>query len=108
MSGARSISSSVPGRNPSISTSALANVVGMDTTRNGFVNGSGGITITVCRPGVSASCPTQYTYVAGAKAVKVTITQPKGTFFSGILGLTSMNIGVRSAPPPNQASRVTM
>ncbi len=77
----------------SITASDLATVVNIDTTRNGFPNG-GSVTITVCRPGVDFSCPTTYTYLPASKAVKVTISQPKATFFSGILGLSSITVGV--------------
>jgi len=78
-----------------VSSSDLAAVVDLDTAQNGFANGAGGVTITVCRPGVDIiSCPTIYTYLPTDKAVKVTISQPKATFFSRVLGLTSLTVGV--------------
>lgn len=80
--------------NPSISTTDLTTIVHADATRNGFVHGTKNVTVAVCRPAVDSPCPTQYGYTADNEAVKVTIDQPKATFFSGILGLTSMNVGV--------------
>lgn len=80
--------------NPAISASDLVQVVALDTKQNGFTRGSKRITMTVCRPGVDTGCTTQYGYAPSNEAVKVTINQPKATFFSGVLGLKSMNIGV--------------
>ena len=79
--------------NSSISSSDLATVVTMDTASNGFTNGSGGIVVTVCRPGVDGDCPTTYTYTAGDHAVRVSISQARDTFFAKILSFNSMPIG---------------
>jgi len=78
--------------NSSISSTALVNVVQFDAGQNGFVHG-GSITVSACRPGVDAGCTTTYAYAAGDDAVKVTISQPKPTFFMRVLSLTSMTIG---------------
>jgi len=82
--------------NPLISSTALATVVDMDTTANGFTNGAGGVTIDVCRPGIDAGCTSQYAYGINSDAVKVTITQPRNTFFSSVLGLTALTVRVSS------------
>ena len=77
----------------SISSGDLATVVTMDTAANGFTNGSGGIVVAVCRPGVDVDCPTTYAYTPGDHAVKVSISQAKETFFTKILSFNSMTIG---------------
>lgn len=80
----------------SISAATLASIVNADVTRNGFVNGANGVTVTVCRPGVDVDCPTQYVYDAVDIAVRVTIEHPRPTFFSGLLGWNSWNVGVKA------------
>jgi uncharacterized membrane protein len=69
----------------SIESTALAYVIGIASGNHGFTNGSGGIVVSVCRPGVDVSCPTAFSYAAGDGAVKVTISQVKGTFFARML-----------------------
>jgi hypothetical protein len=76
-----------------ISSAALENVVRIDTGNNGFTHGSGGIGVTVCRPGVDLSCPTAYTYTPASGAVKVSISQAKDTFFTKVLSFNSITIG---------------
>ena len=66
-------------------STALANVVGSEVSSRGFTNGSGGIVVTVCRPGVDPDCPTVFSYAAADGAVRVTISQVKDTFFAKIL-----------------------
>ncbi len=82
--------------NPAITASALAAVVNLDATQNGFEAGKKSVTVDVCRPGINLTCSTLYTYTPGNNAVKVTITQPKATFLSGVLGINSLNIGVNA------------
>src|SRR5689334_10712338 len=61
--------------------------------QNGFVNGTNGVTVTVCQP-PDLGCSTTYTYTASDAAVKVAITQAQSTFFAKALTtLTSMNVG---------------
>ena len=69
----------------SMGSRALANVIGIASSNHGFTNGSGGIVVSVCRPGVDASCPTTFSYAPRDGAVKVTINQVKGSFFAKIL-----------------------
>lgn len=66
-------------------STALANVVGSEVSSKGFTNGSSGIVVTVCRPGVDLACPTAFSYAAADGAVKVTISQVKDTFFAKLL-----------------------
>lgn len=80
--------------NAAISPGDLSTIVRADAAKNGFVHGTKSVTVSVCRPAVDSPCPTQYSYSFFHEAIKVTIAQPKGTFLSGILGMTSMNIGV--------------
>lgn len=79
---------------PSISSADLTTIVRADATRNGFVHGTKSVSVTLCRPGVDSPCSTTFTYSSENEAVKVRIDQPKATFLSGILGMTTMNIGV--------------
>ncbi len=88
----------------SITSSDLAATVAIDTAQNGFTNGTGGVTVTVCRPGVDLTCPTTYTYTSPDKAVKVTISQPRPTFFSRVLGFTSWNVGVSAVAASGTSS----
>lgn len=78
---------------PSITASDLAVVVRLDATKNGFTHGTKNLSVVVCRPGVDYGCTTQYVYSAANEAVKVTITQPRGTFIR-VLGVNSLDVGV--------------
>jgi uncharacterized membrane protein len=68
----------------SMDSAALDGVVGIASSNRGFTNGSGGIVVSVCRPGVDLSCPTSFSYAPADGAVKVTISLVKDSFFAKI------------------------
>src|SRR5512141_1337412 len=77
-------------RKPSISDTDLQTFVYHDAANNGFTNGSNGIVVTIHRG------PSSGPYAGNNHYIEVLISRPLPTFFLGLFGRPTINVGTRA------------
>jgi hypothetical protein len=85
-------------RSFAIDSATLNPYIRDDATRNGFTDGTGGVTVTISRPPVTGL------HIGDANYVEVVIAKPTPTFFARIFGLNTVTVNARAVAGPQDGS----
>ena len=85
-------------RSPAIDSATLNPYVRDDASRNGFTDGSGGVTVKISRPPVSGL------HIGDNSYVEVVVSKPTPTFFARIFGNTSLTVSARAVAGPEEGT----